>query len=129
MIPEDARNEGIDFCDIEGVKDGEDVASIEFRCAHPSASSPGVCDRPLGEARIGQFGPGWVHEVCLKRCLCGNYSGFMFSTRSTDAPSKLKMLADELTDLKKMTAEKKWIIQSLLAGRNLKLRLGVKRQK
>jgi hypothetical protein len=111
----------MDFLDISEIKDGDEISVVKFQC--------GGCGHVFDTIPITQLSARRIGEICNKQCSCGNYSGFDFRENKPDTHDKLRELCTVLTeDLKHpATAETRWMIQTLLTGRNLKLRFAVKR--
>lgn len=128
MIPEQVRNEAIEFREIGDVSDKDEIIAIEFRCVHPKDPPPGICDHLFGTIRMEGITPGWIGSVCQMQCSCGKDSGFRPSPdASADTTDQLELLTDLLVGLRHITIEKYRMIQQVLKGRNLNLRFGVKR--
>ena len=125
MNPEnDARHETIEFRDIGGVKEGDEVSVIEFKCGC------GHLFRTIPIKGNGTIDGMLTAQICDKQCpRCGKYSGFKLGVdKGTDTPDKLKQLCAVLNgNLRWPAEETRRIIRVLLTGRNLTLRFGVKR--
>lgn len=132
MVPENARNEKIEFLDINAVTGADEIVAVEFKCR---------CGRELKTISIRENGvDGKVTAaICEMQCpRCGEYSGFNFLNverdksykpeQQTDRQARQKNLCDLLTrNLKHPTEETRWMLHTLMEGRNLELRFGVKR--
>jgi hypothetical protein len=135
MIPENARNETINWQVISAVTDDDEISLVQFGCACGHWYNP-----PLRIEETGKIDGTLAVNICERRCPeCLNYSGLNFMNiekdlkaeevgKLTERQNMQKYLCDALSgDLRHLRQETRQIIGRALEGRNLKLQFGIKK--